>query len=227
MTMAENSVFLPVAVAYDRWSRGYDAYDNPMVAAARHVLGVACAGLAVGTVVEFGCGTGRNLAALKAAGAGELIGCDLSEGMLEQARARDASFRLFKADMAAQLPIESGIADLVLFCLALEHVGDLVPPLREARRLMRSGGRVVIIEIHPFLSSGGVAAHFRDGEDVVHMPTFAHRFSDYLAALAAAGLALPACREWYAGDFGVSASAKMLKRGPDSPLVVEFVVGAG
>lgn len=219
--MAERTDHLPVEEAYDRWSAGYDAYDNPMVFAAAQVVG-GFADVAGLDVVELGCGTGRNLAALRDMGARSLTGCDLSQGMLDKARARDPRFTLFRHDLARPVPLPAACADLVLFCLALEHMAGLEAPLREAGRLLRPGGRVAVVEIHPFLSQGGVGAHFKDAGGEVRMPTVPHRFMDYLNAFAAAGLRVAACREWRPVDFGVPAPLKALKRGPEFPLVVEF-----
>ena len=64
--MVDQTVFLPLAAAYDRWSALYDAYDNPMVFAASHVVGTALGDVSGRDIIEFGCGTGRNLSALKA-----------------------------------------------------------------------------------------------------------------------------------------------------------------
>ena len=222
--MAGDEVHLSVAHAYDRWSAAYDAYDNPMVLmAARAVAGLTARGAGV---VEFGCGTGRNLETLKAAGAARLVGLDLSEGMLQQARARDASFELHRRDMATAAPFAGASFDLVMFCLTLEHVVDIAAPLTDARRLLRPGGEVVVIEIHPFLSLGGLGAHFTLGGETVRMPTVSHRFCDYLNAFAAADLAVRACREWRPRDHGDPIPPRLLKHGPDRPYVVEFRLGA-
>lgn len=220
--MQDEALFLPVAAAYDRWSSFYDAYDNPMVFGASQVVDDLSATVGGKGVVEFGCGTGRNLAHLKRGGAKDLIGCDLSMGMLEQARARDPQFLLFRQDMTQPVPLADRCADLVLFCLTLEHVGDLTGPLREARRLLREGGEIVMIEIHPFLSLNTVSAHFRDGDSLVRMPTFAHQFSDYIAACAAAGLTLRGCREWRPCDFHGPVPEKVFKRGAETPLLVQL-----
>ncbi len=220
--MTAPPVFLPVAAAYDRWAASYDVCENPMAFAAAHVVGTALGDVSGQDVIEFGCGTGHNLGALKALGARSLTGCDLSAGMLGKARERDGAFRLFQADMGQRLPLADGSADLALFCLSLEHVADLAPPLREARRLLRPGGRLAVVEIHPFLALGGVSAHFRDGGEEVRMPTVAHEFSGYIAAFAAAGLRLTGCREWRPRDLGASVPPKALKRGPDLPLAVQF-----
>ena len=220
--MAEH---LTVEAAYDRWARHYDTYDNPMVYAAERVLPAALGDLRGAKMFEFGCGTGRNLELARGMGAAWVGGCDLSVGMLEKARARDGGCALSVFDMSklgAELPVAAGSVDVVLFCLTLEHVADLKAPLREARRILRPGGRVVMVEIHPFLSLSGVEAHFVDEGGLVKMPTVAHQFEDYLRAFAMVGLAVADVKEWRAKEFGPEAPAKVWKRGPEAPLVVEW-----
>lgn len=230
--MAGDAVFLPVQAAYDRWSSFYDAYDNPMVFMAGHALAAGLAKIVAGkSVFEFGCGTGRNLAALKAAGASRVAGCDFSEGMLTVARRRPelASEAVFVHDVERPLPptAAAGEFDAVLFCLTLEHVERLAAPLGEAARILRAGGEVRILEIHPYFSFSGVAAHFQDGAELVTMPAYPHQFAGYLNALAEAGLQVASCREWRPRDVGevpaeTGAPRKAMKRGPDFPLLVEF-----
>ena len=217
-------VHLSVAEAYDRWASGYDAYDNPMVFAAGRALSRRLPEAKAKRVAEIGCGTGRNLAAFEAAGAARLWGCDLSQGMLARARERVPGAELVRHDMAEALPLPDGAVDLVLFALALEHAGDLDLPLAEAARILVPGGRVLILEIHPFLSLCGVKAHFRDGAEEIQMPTHAHRFCDYLDAFAAAGLAVETCREWTPAEFGPDAPEKLFKRGAETPILVEFAL---
>ena len=212
---------LPVEAAYDRWAPFYDAYDNPMVFMASEAIR-QCPDFRGRRVFEFGCGTGRNLAAL---GAASVAGCDLSEGMLAVARQRCPGAELFRHDMTE--PPLSGVAsesvDVALFSLTLEHVADLSAPLAEARRIVRPGcGRIAILEIHPFMSLGGAKAHFIDGGEEVHMPTVAHQFAGYLAAFTALDLSVERCHEWRPRDVGTLAPLKALKRGPDFPLLVEF-----
>ena len=221
------SIFLPVAEAYDRWSSFYDAYDNPMVFMASEIVRRSLVPNVVGQdVFEFGCGTGRNLAMLEAAGAKSLTGCDLSDGMLAVARGKSPKLRLFQHDMATQpvsdVPPRS--MDLVLFSLTLEHVEDLAGPLIQARRMLRPTGSVAIIEIHPFLSLTGLAAHFDEGEDEVRMPAFPHQFQDYMNVFPMAGLRVEVCREWRPVDAGNPPPLQGLKRGPEFPLTLQFLL---
>ena len=222
--------FLLVAQAYDRWSPFYDSYDNPMVFMATEILRRSLISPAATTttptatptaIFEFGCGTGRNLAAL-APHAAQLAGCDLSDGMLALARQRLPHAHLLLHDMTQPLPLPASAYGLTLFSLTLEHIPDLTLPLREAARITRPTGRIAIIEIHPFLSLSGVAAHFDHNGEEVRMPTFPHQFEHYLAAFSTLGLRLAACREWSPNSIGNPAPLHRLKRGPDTPLAVEF-----
>ena len=215
--------FLPVDAAYDRWAAFYDSYDNPMVFMASQAIAASIGDAAgVHAAFEFGCGTGRNLELLRSRGVVSLSGCDLSEGMLNVARQRCPEGQLYRHDMTQPLSPDAGPVDLVLFCLTLEHVADLTAPLAQARRILRAGGRLAIFEIHPFMSLGGVAAHFEDRGEVVEMPTVAHQFPDYLAAFAQLDLRVERCREWRPRDIGSPSPLKAMKRGPDFPMVVEF-----
>ncbi|MFM7344139.1 MAG: class I SAM-dependent DNA methyltransferase [Tagaea sp.] len=211
---------LTVRDAYDLWAESYDAQDNPMVLGATQILAHRLPDLAGQAVVEFGCGTGRNLLALTQAGAARVAGVDLSPGMLAQARVRVPQASLYEGDFAAA-PVPARAFNVALFCLALEHAAELHGPLAAGKRALGDGGRILAIEIHPALSEGGVGAHFeRDGE-TIRMPAFAHRMADYEEAATAAGLRRVRTKDWRPRDFART-SPRMLKRGPDANLLIEL-----
>ncbi len=78
-------------------------------------------------------------------GRGTLIGVDLSESMLAQAQ-KSLRIPLIQATAEA-LPLADGIADFVTMGYALRHLSDIDQALREALRLLRPGGRLVLLEI--------------------------------------------------------------------------------
>jgi ubiquinone/menaquinone biosynthesis C-methylase UbiE len=92
--------------------------------------------------LDAGCGDGRHLEALAAELPARRAGVDISERILETARARvDADFR--QASLEA-LPFGDGEFDLVLSTQVIEHVPDADAAVAELARVLRPGGTLVI-----------------------------------------------------------------------------------
>jgi ubiquinone/menaquinone biosynthesis C-methylase UbiE len=89
-------------------------------------------------VVDVGCGNGLYHPRLAAAGA-RVVGVDHSLGML---RAAPATWRVVAG--AEGLPLRSASFDAALCNHVLYHVPEMERALRELRRVLVSGGRVVI-----------------------------------------------------------------------------------
>lgn len=173
---------------YDRWSADYDATDNPMVAAARWSLAQRPLAVANTDVVELGCGTGRHAPLLLAAGARSFTGVDGSAGMLAVAQRRlvDPRVRWLHAELHT-VPLPAASCDVVLVVLVLEHLADVAPMLAEAARLLRPGGTLRLVDIHPDLVARGTGAHFADGGTELHFARFVHQLPHLRAQLVAAG----------------------------------------
>nr|WP_269781521.1 class I SAM-dependent methyltransferase [Nocardia bovistercoris] len=102
-------------------------------------------------VLDAGCGTGVLAAELTERGA-RVTGMDLSGSMLEIARARlgpDASLR--QGDLSAPLPFSDNVFELILSSLVMHYLHHWEPTLREFRRVLSPGGRVVLSTHHPFM----------------------------------------------------------------------------
>jgi predicted TPR repeat methyltransferase len=90
--------------------------------------------------MDLGCGTGLAARAFDRM-VDEMLGCDLSPGMIAQAQTTGLYSRLDIGDMAVCLSAEpAGSIDLVFAADALVYVADLAPILREAARVLRPSG---------------------------------------------------------------------------------------
>jgi ubiquinone/menaquinone biosynthesis C-methylase UbiE len=95
-------------------------------------------------VLDPGCGTGWQAAGLRRALPGAtVVGVDLSEGMLDKARAAGA-WPLVQAD-AEHLPLAGGSVDLVVTRGVLHHLPDVPGAFAEWHRVLRPGGSVVVV----------------------------------------------------------------------------------
>lgn len=109
------------------------------------------AGLATGMrVVDVGCGTGllaREAVAVVGA-AGSLVGVDPSPVMMAQASAKGPlPGAEFVEGRAEALPLPDASADFLSLGYALRHIDDVQVAFSEFRRVLRPGGRVLVLEI--------------------------------------------------------------------------------
>jgi demethylmenaquinone methyltransferase/2-methoxy-6-polyprenyl-1,4-benzoquinol methylase len=89
------------------------------------------------------------LLAERVTAAGEVVGIDFSEQMLGEARAKGAgarSPRFLQAD-ATDLPFEADSFDAATVAFGVRNIPDITAALTEMARVVRPGGRVVVLEI--------------------------------------------------------------------------------
>jgi demethylmenaquinone methyltransferase/2-methoxy-6-polyprenyl-1,4-benzoquinol methylase len=146
---------------YDVFARFYDRSLETLYRAARQEAVAALAPTRGALVLDLACGTGQNLDLLVAAAGpeGRVVGVDLSEGMLRQARRRVAcagwtNVALVRSDVhafdSAALERASGrrAADAVLCTLGFTAFPDWEVAFHRSFALLRPGGRYAIMDVH-------------------------------------------------------------------------------
>jgi SAM-dependent methyltransferase len=136
---------------YDTVAPHYDErYQNKTRYALEGLAGVidAFVGIEPGTrVLEVGCGTGHWLSLLAARGV-DVAGIDASAEMLARARGKLPGIELVVGS-AEKLPWRDATFDRVLAVNALHHFTDGEASVREARRVLGSGGSFLTIGLDP------------------------------------------------------------------------------
>lgn len=101
-------------------------------------------------VADLGCGTGE-VAATLAPWVGQVIGIDSSAAMLKAAARRTENVpnvELRRGELDT-IPIEDGSCDAAFAVLVLSYVTDVRVALKEIARILKPGGRVVIVDLLP------------------------------------------------------------------------------
>jgi len=96
------------------------------------------------TILDIAAGPGSSSEPLFKAGA-DVTSLDFSEGMLEQGRKARPYLKFVKGD-ALNLPFADGTFDLTTISFGLRNTHDYKKALKEALRVTKSGGRMVIVE---------------------------------------------------------------------------------
>src|SRR5213592_4731969 len=120
----------------------------------RRALGLARLGESA-RALDVGTGTGDFALALLARSPrnATVTGVDISAGMLEIAERRAAKAGLgprYERLIAnvESLPFADGVFDVVMAGFVIRNVGDIPRGLGEMRRVLRPGGRAVILDLH-------------------------------------------------------------------------------
>ena len=145
-----------VRAMFDRIASFYDVMNSVMTAGLHHRWRARAADLAhVGPgdrVLDVATGTG-DLAlelARRVGPGGEVVGSDFAEAMLDRARdkaAKAGAAVRFEWGNALELPYPDGAFDAATVGFGARNFSELDRGLREMGRVVRPGGRVVVLEI--------------------------------------------------------------------------------
>lgn len=183
---------------YNEWSSTYDDVENKTRDLEKMVGEEMLTSLSFDSVLELGCGTGKNTAWLQEK-AKRLLSVDLSEGMLQKAKEKIQSshVQFRQADITKPWDFVQDKVDLVTCSLILEHIDDLSFIFSEAAKALHDGGYVYICELHPYKQYAGSKARFETAEGLQVLECFIHHVSDYTTAALENGFAITALQEWF------------------------------
>ena len=133
---------------FDRVSESYDLANHIMSLGLdvfwRRKL-VKSVGLRAGNAVLDAC-TGTGDVAIELSNRGyRVTGLDASHGMLRIARQKAPSLAWRHGD-CRDLPFEDGTFDAVTVSFGIRNIGDRITALREFRRVVKPGGRLLVME---------------------------------------------------------------------------------
>ena len=115
-----------------------DYQGHRLVFAAIHELNSQC----VDAIIDAGCGTGL-VGELLRAKTGNLVGVDMSDAMLVQARQKNIYDELHRGDLVEYLDCHPRSCDIISSAATLIHFGNLDPVFSAAARCLRPGGLFV------------------------------------------------------------------------------------
>lgn len=128
----------------------WDRFRDDLFGDRFHLQGLLALADPAWVVGDLGCGTGRVSAAL-APFVARVVAVDGSAEMLQTARERMAgadNVDLRRGDLEA-LPIDDARLDAAVLTLVLHHVPDPATALAEVHRVLKPGGRVLLVDMQP------------------------------------------------------------------------------
>ena len=183
--------------AYNNWAKTYDSVDNKTRDLDAQVIKTILADIEAKTIIELGCGTGKNTPFLINK-CDKLIAVDFSKEMLLIAKNKnkDNNKIVFKqADITKKWTF--GKADLITCNLILEHIENINFTFEQAAKSLKKKGLFFICEYHSFRQYQGKGAKFeQDGKELT-LEYFVHHISDFCEAAKRNGFILNDLQEWF------------------------------
>lgn len=172
-----------IAQSYNYWAAQYDTNDNKTRDLEAIALRKTLSNISFDSVMEIGCGTGKNTAWLLEK-AKQVTAIDISREMLAKAKEKIISDRVqfIQTDITLGWTFTDRPYDLISFSLVLEHIENLEHIFNEVAKKLKSAGYVYIGELHPFKQYAGTKARFETeyGQHVV--TCFNHHISEFIEA---------------------------------------------
>jgi len=184
--------------AYNTWASQYDSNENKTRDLEAKALRDVLSAIAFNTVLEIGCGTGKNTEWFSQK-AEQITAADLSEEMLLKAKEKIQSDKVefIQADSNDEWNFTEKTFDLIAFSLVLEHIENLDHIFKEAYKKLNDTGFIYIGELHPFKQYAGSKARFETNEGVQIVQCYNHHISDFIGSAKKYGLKLIDLDEYF------------------------------
>jgi len=150
---------------FGRVASGWDALRDQLFGRAFVVPAALALVPPDATIADLGCGTGELLARI-APFCERLFGIDREPSMVAAAAQRvvaESHVQVLEGPLEA-LPLGDASVDLALMVLVLHHLAEPSAALHEAARILRPGGRLVVVDMQPHTNRAwSVFGHLHQG----------------------------------------------------------------
>lgn len=100
-------------------------------------------------IIDYGCGAGRSTRYLKSLGMADVLGFDISEEMIQQAKISDPNGN-YQLISSASIPVNDESFDLALMSfvtLAIDNKNEIIRIFKELDRVLKKGGILLCLTV--------------------------------------------------------------------------------
>jgi len=133
-------------------------------------------------ILDLACGTGRIGVWMRERTNATIDGVDITPEMMEKA-GKKGVYRNLTLAPVTQTGLDANTYDLCTQSLADEHLPELAPLYAETSRIIKPGGKFVIVGFHPHFLMAGMPTHYdRANGESATIKTYVHLLSDHVKA---------------------------------------------
>ena len=167
----------PPQQAYNLWASVYDEQPGNLMLTLDEELFSAflqTTDINNGIIVDIGCGTGRHWKKILEKDPKQLIGYDISAGMLQKLKIKFPEAITYQLSGNYLTHTPDSTADILISTLTIAHIKDAVIALSEWDRVVKPGGDIFISDYHPDILQKGGKRTFSHNNKTVSVKNYTH-----------------------------------------------------
>lgn len=175
---------------YRIWAESYDdEKDNLLLSYDEIILKklLSLTSLSGKTILDYGCGTGRNWFGLLKHDPERIIGCDISPEMITRLKNKYSFAETFLIKNGKLDFLNNKECDIIISTLVISHVKDIKNLFIEWDRVIKNLGDILITDFHPDLFEKGGARTFKYAGKSYKIENYVHKISEIEMVLSSFG----------------------------------------
>lgn len=156
--------------AYDNWADFYDnEQDNLILHYDNIILKELLSKMQLKNkiIFDYGCGTGRTWPLLLEHKPKKVIGCDVSQMMLNKLKEKYAYAEVYKLENSELSFLPYHTCDIIISTLVIAHVADIEKLFASWDKVLKNQSDIIITDFHAnLLAKGGARTFKKDGHQI-------------------------------------------------------------
>ncbi len=172
--------------AYDLWAQQYDAQpDNLMLILEAELFTDMLEGeiLTGKKVVDIGCGTGRHWEEMLRQSPADIMGYDVSAGMLAKLNIKYPAAVTYQLSNNRLTGLADKSCDVIVSTLTLAHIEDVRAALNEWNRVLKPGGEIILTDYHPTALANNGDRTFVYHDRLISIKNYVHPIEKILSII--------------------------------------------
>jgi ubiquinone/menaquinone biosynthesis C-methylase UbiE len=125
-------------------------------------------------ILDFGCGTGRYWDELLKLNPAKLLGCDLSEPMLEKLKTKFPGAETYLIQNNKLGSLDANSFDFIISTLVIAHIQNIEEIVNEWNRLLKKNGEIFFTDFHPAALKKGAKRTFNKNGNTITIKNYIH-----------------------------------------------------
>jgi malonyl-CoA O-methyltransferase len=159
---------------YDLWALSYAHESNPIKDLSNKFVESMLPDLRGKSILDAGCGTGHFCMYAESRQAGQIVGIDFSQVMIDQAKKNCPTAQFHCGDISTFIVREP--VDIIICALVIGHLENISRLFENFASMLKTGGILILTDFHPVLTLQNAKRTFKNPktQEIIEIKHYLH-----------------------------------------------------